>query len=350
MANLVPQTKPPNQQEAQPVTPPPPPKNDPRTAKNLLQTVFKHGSVSPLSQNKIRADHEKYLLNTPLDRDFTLVATLGVEFNIHSMMLIGGPKMLQEGLYPGGAPNPTPPTLVNLPAHFHPMFVDRIVCFLYCGCYSLDKHFTVKLLHNATYVPDTTSPEAYAIPELQSYMFHLRMYALAEELEYDALLSAAHTQLFQRVTVRLIPDQFKEVVDATFAPLGSTTRICKDEQGYLQQLVVVAALTQEAKYWEYEHTKAFADLTQGEEYATFKELYKSLKEQSERLMVSVPRRMRPRTKWAEKLAPVSNVLNKKPDSGRVGKRTAAKVDKTKAAVLAQMLKADENGDLDMELD
>ena len=46
--------------------------------------------------------HDKYLLNTPLGRDFALVTTVGVEFKVHSMMLIGGPKMLQEGLYPGG--------------------------------------------------------------------------------------------------------------------------------------------------------------------------------------------------------------------------------------------------------
>jgi hypothetical protein len=40
------------------------------------------------------------LLKTPVGRDFTLIASGGVEFKVHSIMLLGGSKMLQGGLHP----------------------------------------------------------------------------------------------------------------------------------------------------------------------------------------------------------------------------------------------------------
>ncbi|KAF1845755.1 uncharacterized protein K460DRAFT_284625 [Cucurbitaria berberidis CBS 394.84] len=323
-----------------PVTPPAIPKVDPRTARNLLRKAFRFSAGSLPSQNQIRTDHEKYLLETPIGRDFALVTALGIEFKIHSMMLIGGPKMLQEGLYPGGAPNLSPPTLVNLPPHFHPMLVDRIVCFLYRGSYSIDNFSTTAPLPHATHAPDSSSPEAYRIPNLPNHMFHLHMYALAEELEYDALLSAAHAKLYQLVTYRFTPQHLKELVDATFAPLGSATRICKDEQGYLQQLVAVATLTQEANHWTDAAKEEFVDLMQLEEYASFWEMCKILKEQNQDLLASVPK---PKGPSKEKV--------RKPRHG-VQKKAAAKTDK-KSAALTKALKTlttDGGKDMDMEVD
>jgi hypothetical protein len=46
--------------------------------------------------------HAELLLGTPIGRDFKLITAAGVEFQIHSIMLIGGSKVLQEGLFPGG--------------------------------------------------------------------------------------------------------------------------------------------------------------------------------------------------------------------------------------------------------
>jgi hypothetical protein len=34
------------------------------------------------------------------------MTSAGVEFKIHSIMVIGGSKMLEEGLFPGGVSNP----------------------------------------------------------------------------------------------------------------------------------------------------------------------------------------------------------------------------------------------------
>lgn len=49
----------------------------------------------------MRHRHAQVLLNTPIGRDFNLITAAGVEFMVHSIMLIGGSKMLQEGLFPG---------------------------------------------------------------------------------------------------------------------------------------------------------------------------------------------------------------------------------------------------------
>jgi hypothetical protein len=54
----------------------------------------------------IPRSHTHFLLETPIGRDFNLITAAGVEFKIHSAMLIGGPKALQEGLFPGGVRSP----------------------------------------------------------------------------------------------------------------------------------------------------------------------------------------------------------------------------------------------------
>jgi hypothetical protein len=52
--------------------------------------------------------HLAFLLDTPVGRDFNLITAAGVEFKVHSMMLIGGSKFIQEGLFPGGVSHCTP--------------------------------------------------------------------------------------------------------------------------------------------------------------------------------------------------------------------------------------------------
>jgi hypothetical protein len=99
-----------------------PDKVDPRSARNLLRKAFKR-SWEPLPnaqklQNEyvtlqdvrirrltIAERHASLLLNTPIGRDFNLITTAGVEFKVHSVLLIGGSKFLQEGLFPGGVSN-----------------------------------------------------------------------------------------------------------------------------------------------------------------------------------------------------------------------------------------------------
>jgi hypothetical protein len=96
-----------------------PEKVDPRSARNLLRRAFKR-SWEPLPtaqklQNEyvtLRDDrfwrltmvrrHLTLLLDTPIGRDFNLITAAGVEFKVHSVMLIGGSKFFQEGLFAGG--------------------------------------------------------------------------------------------------------------------------------------------------------------------------------------------------------------------------------------------------------
>ena len=76
-------------------------------------------------------------------------------------------------------------------------------------------------------------------------MVHMYMCALAEELKYPALLAHAQKRFIDTITVpNLRPRQMAELVIATFSPLDTATRICKDEDGWLQRLVVTTVLVQ----------------------------------------------------------------------------------------------------------
>ena len=83
-----------------------PEKIDTRSARNLLCKVFKKPYAQPPAAKKLQANHVQFLLETPIGRDFNLITAAGVEFKVHSIMLIGGPKALQEGLFPGGVSFP----------------------------------------------------------------------------------------------------------------------------------------------------------------------------------------------------------------------------------------------------
>ncbi|KAK1919667.1 hypothetical protein P3342_001960 [Pyrenophora teres f. teres] len=115
-------------------------------------------------------------------------------------------EVLQQGLFPGDVKYLSQPEFLNLPAHFHPILIDRIVDFIYTS----DYHFcpadddVTKLkqkdfvFHHATLLPAINankSAMAAALVGIRDYEFHLRMYALAEELDWDALKSAAYAKL-----------------------------------------------------------------------------------------------------------------------------------------------------------
>jgi hypothetical protein len=75
-------------------------------------------------------------------------------------------------------------------------------------------------------------------------MFNLRTYAIAEELGYPRLKTSAYDALVYSLIKNRgrSPKAPKEVVDATFAPPGTEARLCKDEDGVLQNLAVVAVI------------------------------------------------------------------------------------------------------------
>ena len=70
------------------------------------------------------------------------------------------------------------------------------------------------------------------------------MYALGEELDYDALKITAHAKLYTHLVQRHnhTPSAVKDVVEATFAPPGDAARMCKDDDLVLQQLAVASVL------------------------------------------------------------------------------------------------------------
>jgi hypothetical protein len=120
-----------------------PEKVDPRSACNLLRKAFKRG-WEPLPQAQklqneyvnLRDDHFRrltivrrhlsFLLDTPVGRDLNLITAAGVEFMVHSVMLIGGSKFLQEGLFPGGVSTHAPAFHVYKRMH-NPVTYDALI-------------------------------------------------------------------------------------------------------------------------------------------------------------------------------------------------------------------------------
>jgi hypothetical protein len=95
--------------------------------------------------------------------------------------------------------------------HFHPILVDRIVNVMYASDYDFDPAGrTIDLkpenfkFNNATFIPteDVPSPAMTALADIQNYIFHLRMYVLAKELDYDALKTTAHAKLVELLVTR----------------------------------------------------------------------------------------------------------------------------------------------------
>jgi hypothetical protein len=77
------------------------------------------------------------------------------------------------------AAHPDPPTLVNLPPHFHPILVDRLVSFIYKSDYDFDpvnKGNDLKSdsfsFYNATFIPTDapSSPTVMALLGIRNYI------------------------------------------------------------------------------------------------------------------------------------------------------------------------------------
>jgi hypothetical protein len=87
--------------------------------------------------------------------------------------------------------------------------------------------------YHATVIPDASPLNAATtgLVGIRDYAFHLHMYALGEELDYDALKTAAHAKLAQTLVNahNETPSAIHDAIDATFWPSDSPARICKDE-------------------------------------------------------------------------------------------------------------------------
>lgn len=281
------------------------------SARNLLKGAFKKSWERPAPPKKLLAEYVSLtlprdysnalssrlsvLMKSPVGRDFTLKTTSGVLFSIHSVMLIGGPKLLEEFVFPGGTTQAHPPTEVDLPSHHHPILIDRLVTFLYTSEYRFDpKGGDAQELkpgnfdfYTSTHVPADNPPSAAvtALVGIRKHMYTLLMFALAEELAYPALQTSAYDALIRSLLIRrhLSIDVLKEMVEATFAPPGDPARVCKDEAGVLQNVVVASVIAHEAKNWNEQDRKDWTESIQAPGYAPFWTAYNTAKAENEDL-------------------------------------------------------------------
>ncbi|KAH7072987.1 hypothetical protein BKA63DRAFT_417094 [Paraphoma chrysanthemicola] len=307
-------------------------KPDPHSARGLLVGAHRKNWEAAPSVHKLQAAHAEALLKSPVGRDFALITASGVEFKIHSIMLIGGPKMLEDGLFPGGALYPDPPTLVNFPPHFHPILVDRVVNFIYMSEYDFDpaNKENVELkpenfnFYNATFIPPdaSSSPTVTALMGIRNYIFHLHIYALAESLSYPSVQLTAFSRLVSLLIKQrtLHPHDLIALVNATFAPPGTPNRICIDADSVLQTLVVTAVILHEAKDWSFipEYMHKFTDALRAPEYAEFWNKYYVVKEENADVLKKSKARRAAEERQAVRVARIRNGITAPRSPARKG--------------------------------
>jgi len=188
-------------------------------------------------------------------------------------------------------------------------------------------------------------------------IFHLSMYALAEELDYPALKVTVFAKLATSFAMshRRPPSDLKTLINAVFSPLGSPSRICKDDNGALHNIVVAAGIAHDLLEWTGPKGEAlrkeFSDLVQGPEYARFWSTYNAVKEQNKDILQkSVARK-----EAAEKRARAAEQRKAGKDAaiGALAKGSPAKgsgVSKKArySKVKAKLMKPDDDGDVEME--
>ncbi|KAF2441167.1 hypothetical protein P171DRAFT_91045 [Karstenula rhodostoma CBS 690.94] len=262
------------------------------SAANLLAHGLKRAFCVNMMQlpstQELRKERLDALLNTPTGRDFTINTAVGVVFKVHSIMLIGGPKALEQVAFPKD--NAPGDNTVNLPGRFEPLFVDRLVAFIYTSTYPVDSQ-TIKIttLQHHTVLPPGATPDSFALA-MDATEFQVCMYGLAEVLEYTALISFAYGKLASYfVFDRKAPHKVSHLIKLLFAPVGGPGRKCKDEVGALKSLGIAAVLVHEKKHWSGHEMDEFRDLLANElEQGSWKEYracYKQIKDANRDLLV-----------------------------------------------------------------
>ena len=232
------------------------------------------------------------------------------------------------------------------------------------------KQTTFKFYH-ATLIPNEIppSPATVALVGIAEYAYHLHIYALAEELDYNTLRSAAHAKLVELLVFRSSnPEVLKEAIKTILAPTGTAERICKDEDGALQQLVVAAVLAQEAKHWTEVQLTGFLDSIQDPAYEDFRKIYTTVKEDTGDLIkqAAIAKHLAAERKKDRERRKAANSKRGNDGKNRIfgsdgspmgalGARPIQSKDKFKQRYeakrgVARSAKADKDGDMDMEVD
>ncbi|KAF1360371.1 hypothetical protein EJ07DRAFT_44040, partial [Lizonia empirigonia] len=219
--------------------------------------------------------HAQELFESPIGRDLTLVTTPGVKFKIHSQMLVGGPKLLQEQMFPSGMLQTPAPTSIMLPSHFHPDLIGCLVSFLYTSDYDAPTQ-------KQGIWSEGGRPELMTLVEGPSHIFHMQMYALGESTEYEALKTAVRSKLWDLLmtyehTQAFASPAIKDCVDAAFSSHESLSRIFEDSDGAMQQLIIAVVIVHEIKHWKPSHMAGFLRLLKEPVATLFSQAYNHVK-------------------------------------------------------------------------
>ncbi|KAI4609571.1 hypothetical protein J4E83_008741 [Alternaria metachromatica] len=239
--------------------------------KNLLHIIDKNEHLKPPTADSERVEHAGTILDSKLGCDILLDSN-GILFPIHSAWALGGPSAdwMLQCLFQDR------PCDVPFPA-FSPIIVDRFVNYLYLGTYQRHVETEVSNIAHAENKPD--APYKDFTEHMKSVQFHLEVIKFGEFLKYRGLINAAYTKLFEQLISRgrFGPASMKGFVDWMYG----ADKICKDEGGLLQQLIVAAVIAHEQKFWEQHQSDEFLGLVQNhadflEHLKTAKELHKTL--------------------------------------------------------------------------
>jgi hypothetical protein len=130
--------------------------------------------------------------------------------------------------------------------------------FLYLGTYQRNVEGEVSGITYAVNKPDM--PYNDYTRDMKSVRFHLETIKFGELLKYPALIETAYAKIIEQLLMRrrFAPAVMKDFVDWIHGP----TKICKDEDSLLEQLVVTAAIAHEYKHWNDGQRKEFINFVQ----------------------------------------------------------------------------------------
>ncbi|KAJ4984494.1 hypothetical protein SVAN01_10046 [Stagonosporopsis vannaccii] len=224
-------------------------------------------------------------------------------------MLDGGPKYLDDQVFLdalGQTMKQNLPISITLPHKCDPILMDRLVTFLYTTDYNSlppNKGRTtveiIELFENAFFVPTYRSSvrEAAILTGNPDHTFHLHMFALGEQLKYNALKTVARAKLLQVLTVSLQQPTLSSLgvrahcVNACFAPLDSPDRWCIDEDSALQQMIVAVVLYCENRSWNTSQiesfNKCFSDPQYDQQYSAFNAMFNDIEAENADILAAV---------------------------------------------------------------
>lgn len=178
---------------------------------------------------------------------------------------------------------------MDLLEKYHPILIDRMVCFLYTSRYSAHVDKANTKIGNLSYhhsLPDNATCTSFELA-MDTTQFHIAMYGMSEALEYPQLMSYAFDRLaLYYLEGKRNEERVKQLIKVSFEPLGSS-RLCKDEVGVLKGLGIAAVLVHEKLHWSGAQMDRFRDLLAEEldqsMWKEYRACYKQVKNMNENL-------------------------------------------------------------------